>query len=120
MKEAFARRTMSALRWLVAVPLALSSCTVILPLLVPPGFAGWVFECVIEPYAPFLGTWRDWPWAVRILYLVFWYAYFIVDVILVFAAKRLWTFLIYWSVLVASTCASLYILNDALALPDPY
>jgi len=120
MKEVIANRTMYGLKMLVAVVLALSVCTIFIPLLIPPGFGGWIHEQVIEPHLRFLGSWYVWPTAVRHVYVIFWYVYFIVDVVLLFAAKRLWTLLIYISILIASTYASLYTLKDALAFPVPY
>jgi len=111
---------MSGLKWLVAIMLALSACTILIPLLIPPGFGGWIHEEVIEPHLQFLGSWYVWPKIVKILYVGFWYVYFTVDVVLLFAAKRLWTLLIYLAILIASTYASLYTLKDALAFPVPY
>jgi len=120
MMEIVIRRIMYGLKWLVAIVLALSASTIFVPLLIPPGFGGWIHEEVIEEHLRFLGSWYVWPTAVRHLYVIFWYVYFIADIILVFGAKRLWTFLIYLSVLIASTWASCSMLKDALALPVPY
>jgi len=109
-------RILGGLKVLVGALLAVS-LSLLIPLIIPLGFAGWLNECVIEAHLRFLGLFHVWPWAVKIAYLVFCYAYFIADVVLMFEAKRLWTFLLYLSVLVASTWASCHVLKDGLALP---
>jgi len=101
-----ANRIMYGLKTLVAVPLVFSACTVLLPLAIPPSFAEWFYKHVIRPYAPSLGRWNDWPMVASVLYVLFWYAYFIVVVVVLFKAKRLWTFLIYLAILIASTWAA--------------
>jgi len=107
MKEPIANRIMYVLKTLVGVPLVFSACTVLLPLMIPPCFAEWFYKHVIRPYAPFLGRWNnDWPTIVSVLYVLFWYAYFIVVIVFMFNAKRLWTFLIYLAIFVASTWAA--------------
>lgn len=98
---------LGGLKVLVGALLAVS-LSLLIPLVIPIGFAIWVGVQVFHVQR-FTGP--TWPWTVLS------YAYFVFLVTAMGVTKRLWVFLATLAVLVASTWAACYELKDALAMP---